>query len=127
MGIDISRKISVKSIVTPELKEELDKQMQDAEVQIKQNLTALNERLLQVADNEPVRMQIQNEMQKMSFQEKEIQKKKREIEALEFGQEFLQGQIEAKTEIELGDNLFEKLTRAEIVVNNGEIVEFRNL
>ena len=127
MGINISRKISVKSIVTPELKEELGKQMQDAEVQVKQNITALNERLLQVAQNEPVRMQIQNEIQKMSFQEKEIQRKKQEIESLEFGEEFMQGQIEAKTEIELGDNLFEKLTKAEIVVNNGEVVEFRNL
>ncbi|PLX18541.1 MAG: hypothetical protein C0601_04375 [Candidatus Muiribacterium halophilum] len=126
MGINISRKISVKSIVTPELKEELGKQMEDAEVQVKQNITALNERLLQV-NNEPLRAQIQNEIQKMNFQEKEIQRKKQEIESLEFGQEFLQGQLEAKTEIELGDNLFEKLTKAEIVVNNGEVIEFRNL
>jgi hypothetical protein len=27
----------------------------------------------------------------------------------------------------LGDNLFEKLGKAEILVNNGEIVEFRNV
>ncbi|MGM0608633.1 MAG: YlqD family protein [Candidatus Muiribacteriota bacterium] len=127
MSVVINRKISVKSIVTPELKEELGKQIKDAEKQLNTTMNSLNERVKQVGDNQNLISQIQGEMHKVKIQLSEMNKKKSEIESLDFGKEFYQGNLESPIEVALGDNLFQKISNGEIIVNNGEVVEFRNL
>lgn len=126
MSIKVTRKIIVRSLVTPELKEEIGKQVEDAEINLNSNLSLLNERL---ADSryKHVQGQIQSEIGRLNVQLGELARKKEEITKLEFGQEFYQGTIDSPVEVELGDNLFEKISKAEIIVNNGEVVEFRNL
>jgi predicted solute-binding protein len=126
MGITINRKIVVKSIVTPELKEELIKQIDNSELQLRNQVDFLEKRLKEIkAEN--VKRDIKNEINKLNFQFQELERKRKEIESLKMGQEFYQGTVESPVEVELGDNLFEKLGKAEILVNNGEIVEFRNV
>ena len=61
MSIKVTRKIIVRSLVTPELKEEIGKQVEDAEINLNSNLSLLNERL---ADSryKHVQGQIQSEV-----------------------------------------------------------------
>ncbi|MFA5478628.1 MAG: YlqD family protein [Candidatus Muiribacteriota bacterium] len=127
MSVTINRKITVKSIVTPELKDELGKQIDDAKMQINTNISALNERLVRAGSNKGIASQIENEISRLNTQLAEVEKKSEEISKLQFGGEFYQGNLESPIEINLGDNLFEKITRGEIVVNNGEVIEFRNI
>lgn len=126
MPVSINRKIIVRSIVTPELKEEIGKQIEETETGLRNNLSLLNERL---ADKryQHVVGQIQSEIGRINSQLGELSRKREEITKLEFGQEFYQGTVDSPVDIELGDNLFEKISRAEIIVNNGEVVEFRNI
>ncbi|MCK9223659.1 MAG: YlqD family protein [Candidatus Muirbacterium halophilum] len=126
MSIKVTRKIVVKSLVTPELKEEIGKQVEDAEVNLNNNISLLNERLLDERYKH-LEGQIHSEIGRLNVQLGELAKKKEEMTKLEFGQEFYQGTIDSPVDIELGDNLFEKISRAEIIVNNGEVTEFRNI
>lgn len=126
MSIEVNRKIVVKSIVTPELKEEINGQINNAENGLKNNLSILNEKLTDKKNAQFVG-QIQNEIVRLNQQLQELSRKRNEIETLDFGQEFYQGTIDSPVSVDLGDNLFEKISKAEILVNNGEVVEFRNI
>ncbi|MFW5782444.1 MAG: YlqD family protein [Candidatus Muiribacteriaceae bacterium] len=126
MGLSINRKVVVRSIVTPELLEELGKQISEGRQNLGNSINILNEKMTSTKDI-TVQSQIRNEVNRLSMQLQEIDRKAAEIERLEMGEEFYQGTVEAPVEIELGDNLFEKMSKSEIIVNNGEVVEFRNL
>jgi len=49
----------------------------------------------------------------------------REVEKLEIGNEYRRGEIEGLVEINIGDNLYQKLAGTEVIVKDGIIIEIR--
>ncbi len=47
------------------------------------------------------------------------------MEGLQLNSEYPQGTVESFTEVRVGDNLFQKLGRTEIVVKDGIVIEVR--
>jgi|WetSurMetagenome_2_1015567.scaffolds.fasta_scaffold626932_2 hypothetical protein len=73
------------------------------------------------------RQQIEAEKRKMEAVRNDLQQRKREIDVLEIGSEYPRGAIEGTVEVTVGDNLFEKLAGAQIVVKDGLIQEIRTV
>jgi len=49
----------------------------------------------------------------------------REVEKLEIGNEYRRGEIEGLVDINIGDNLYQKLAGTEVIVKDGIIIEIR--
>jgi len=134
-SINVIRKVAIKSIVTDELKRQLDLQIKNAIKNTKNTLKVLkNEKNTfekQFKDTKDVAQQqtmlkIQSEIAKSQQYLNELGIKEKEYKALKNGQEFVQGFIDSPVDLKLGDSFFEKLSKTEIVLHDGEIVEIRN-
>lgn len=135
-GITIIRKVNIRSIVTEALKEELQAQVEhalkDLDVRV-QALEKAKEAALSAADNDsgqngdPRLMEgIKTELMRIESRRREILHKQKEYQALKLGDRFLQGTLDSLVDVNLGDILPDMLGNAEIVVNDGEIIEITN-
>ncbi len=137
----LKRPITVKVIVTPLWKEEVQQQLQgqitelDGQIQTldMQGQKAIAE--LQQGSIVPLtpeaQAQIRNIENQVSQKKRELLDKKnqalqqmQQIQTLELDQEIVQGQMESLFRLEKGDNIVEKL-RVEIVVRDGIVQEIR--
>jgi len=73
------------------------------------------------------RQQIEAEKQRLAAIKHELQDRRREIEALEIGEEYPRGNIEGFIDVKVGDNLFAKLAGYQLVVKDGSVVQIREL
>jgi hypothetical protein len=55
----------------------------------------------------------------------ELQARLREAQDLQLNTEFTQGTIEGTVDVSVGDNLFDKISRTEIIVKDGIVLEIR--
>jgi hypothetical protein len=72
-----------------------------------------------------LRAQLEMERQRQEATRMELQARLREAQALQLNTEFTQGTIEGLVEIGVGDNLFDKISRTEVVVKDGIVLEIR--
>ena len=72
-----------------------------------------------------VRQQLEVERARQEAAKVELTARLREAQELKVNDEFTQGTIEGVTELAVGDNLFDKISRAEIVVKDGIVMEIR--
>ena len=72
-----------------------------------------------------IRAQLEMERQRQEATRMEIQARLREAEDLQLNTEFIQGTIEGTVDVSVGDNLFDKISRTEIVVKDGIVLEIR--
>src|SRR5437870_6498595 len=123
----LNRQIVLKAIVTPRLKEELiaevreamdrvnetqdQLEMQSRRVMLELQRTDLNRAMA-------FRQQLDVEKRKQEDVKKDLQERLTEYEALEMDSEFVRGVLEGSVEIQAGDNLVQKLGRAEIIVKD---------
>jgi hypothetical protein len=133
MGITISRPVVIKAIVTEGFKRTY---MQDLEEALRR-VEALEQQLdsqIRRAELErsitpqvrALRQQLEIERARQEAARAELQVRLREAQQLELNTEFAQGTVESLVEVNVGDNLFTKLGRAEIVVKDGIVVEIRD-
>jgi hypothetical protein len=133
MGITISRPVVIKAIVTEGFKRTY---MQDLEEALRR-VEALEQQLdsqIRRAELErsitpqvrALRQQLEMERARQEAARAELQVRLREAQQLELNTEFAQGTVESLVEVNVGDNLFTKLGRAEIVVKDGIVVEIRD-
>ncbi len=131
----VKRKITLKAIVTEEYKRRLIAQLEQALQKVELSLQQLEfqgRRYLTGMENaDPART--------AAFREKlEVQKKRQErvrdslsdrlavVRALEIGVEHTHAMLDGFAEVNVGDNLAEKLEAAELVMKDDVVVEIRN-
>ncbi|MDJ0681673.1 MAG: YlqD family protein [Xenococcaceae cyanobacterium MO_167.B52] len=137
----LKRPITVKAIVTSRWKEEvqqqlqgqisqLDKQMQQLEMQGKRTVEEIQKQTKNAA-NPQVTKQIENIKSQVNQKNSEILNKKnqllqqlQQVQLLELDKEVVQAQMESFFRVEKGDNLVKKLN-VEIVIRDGVIEDIR--
>jgi len=132
MGVTVTRPVLIKAVVTESFKRLYVQDLEDA---IKRADTILEQITTQIrrselerqvsAQSRAIRQQLEVEHARQEAAKAELQMRLREAEALQLSTEFTQGTVESLVEVSIGDNLFNKLGRAEILVKDGIILEIR--
>jgi hypothetical protein len=131
----LRRQVVFKAIVTEQLKETLIAEVREAmdEVDEAQNeLDRQSRRVmleLQRTDlNRAMafRQQLDLEKRKQDDVKKDLQDRLAEYQSLELNTEFVRGVLEGIVDLQVGENLVDKLTHAEVVVKDDIVQEFRN-
>jgi hypothetical protein len=134
-GMILNRQVVLKAVVTPQLKESLIAEVQEAiarvnetqdqlEVQSRRVMLELQRTDLNRAM--AFRQQLDAEKRKHTDLKEELDERMKEYQALEMGTEFVRGVLEGTVEVSQGDNLREKLGQAEILTEDDLIKEIRD-
>lgn len=132
MGITLVRPVVVKAIVTESFKRqylsELEDMIRRLDAVIGQIDTQIRRAELErqiTPQSRAIRQQLELERSRQEAARAELSARVREAEALELHSEFSQGTVESLVEVNIGDNFFSRLTRTEIVVKDGVVIEIR--
>lgn len=132
MGLTVTRPVLIKAVVTESFKrlyvQDLEDAIKRADVILEQITTQIRRSELerQVSpQSRVIRQQLEVEHTRQEAARAELQMRLREAESLQLNMEFTQGTVESLVEVNIGDNLFNKLGRAEILVKDGIILEIR--
>ncbi len=132
MGLTITRPVVIKTIVTEAFKrlyvQELEEAIKRVEALEQQLDTQIRRSELerQVSPQaRAIRQQLELERARQEATRAELAMRLREAQQLELNSEFPQGTIEGVVEVKVGDNLFNKIGRTEIVVKDGIVMEIR--
>lgn len=134
MGITVKRPVTVKAIVTEEFRaglirelesaaDQIAMQMQQMEFQSKRYLMDLQKRDLSKAMS--TRRQFEEEKEKQEGTRREILDQIEQVKRLPLESEFVQGTLDSMVELEVGDNVAEKLGGVELVIRDNILVEIR--
>lgn len=137
----LKRPVTVKVIVTPRWKEEMQQQLQaqisqlDGQVQQlelqgqraiaeiqKQSITPLQPQVLQQIDN--IQIQVNQQKSEMLEQKNQMLQQMQQVQLFDLDQEVAQAQMESFFRVEIGDNLVQKLN-VEVVLRDGVVEEIR--
>lgn len=132
MGLTVTRPVVIKTIVTEGFKRLYTQDLEDA---IKRVDTIVQQLDTQIRRSElerqvspqarAIRQQLELERARQEATRAELSMRLREAQDLELNSEFTQGTVESQVEVKVGDNLFTKLGRTELVVKDGIIMEIR--
>ena len=132
--ITLKLSVTVKAKVTETLKAELVEEVNSALAAVDQDLQQFDfhtrRMMAEQAQKDAqalvgLREQIDAERAKMEQANENFNDRLQAAEKLELGSEILRGQMEQLVTVKVGDDL-EKLTRSEIVVEDGKIIAFRS-
>lgn len=130
----LKQSVLVKAIITEEFRTELLSKLRGAIAEIDlsvQQLENQGQRYLLGIDRSniqqmmAVRQEIEEEKKKQELLKSQLNEKIKEVEGLSLGVEYPQGNLEGFVEVTLGDDLTAKITRQEIVIRDGIIIEIR--
>jgi hypothetical protein len=135
-SISLKRQVAVKAIVTETFKKnasaelqenlkQLDLAMQQLEFQGKKALSELEKQKPSPQQIENLKMQIEQERQRLLANKQELLQRLNQIAQLEMNSEFLQGVVDNYVEVKIGDNLYEKMSNTEVILKDGIVVEIR--
>ena len=132
MGLTVSRPVVIKAIVTESFKrlyiqdlEDAIKRVEAIEQQVDTQIRRTELERQISPQSRAVRQQLELERARQDATRAELMMRLRDAQQLELNSEFTQGTVESLVEVSVGDNLFSKLGRAEIVVKDGIILEIR--
>jgi predicted TIM-barrel fold metal-dependent hydrolase len=132
MALTIARPVVIKAIVTESFKRLYTQELQTAITRTDELVGQIDTQIRRTElerqitpQSRGIRQQLDVERARQEATRAELQARLREVEALELNSEFPQGTVESFTEVNVGDNLFQKLGRTEIVVKDGIIIELR--
>lgn len=132
--MQIKRPVTVLAIVTEQFKQQLIQELEEGIRQVDAGIEALDSQArryllqLQTADMAQAgafRRQVDAEKAKQEGTKAELQARLEESQKLELNSEFPRGTLESYVDLKVGDNLLDRLGRAEIVVKDDVIVEVR--
>jgi hypothetical protein len=134
VGLSVRRSISILAIVTEKFREEFKAELQEAitttqhridqmDFQSRRFLADLQATDLTQAMN--ARRQIEAEKRRHEALKQELSQQLSEADTLELGSEFPRGTIEGNVELEVGDDLMQKVAGASLVVKDGVVIEIR--
>jgi len=135
-SISIKRQVTVKAIVTEVFKnnasveiqqqlQQLDMNMQQLEFQAKRAVSDLEKQNPAPGQMESLKLQIDEERQRLLVGKNELLQRMNMISQLELNTEFPQGMLDNYVTINIGDNLYEKLSSTEVILKDGVVVEIR--
>jgi hypothetical protein len=133
-SITVKRSIGVQVIVTEQFKDELRQELQEAAEETQRRIDRMEfhgRRVLadlqgaDITQAMAARKQIEAEKQRHETLKQDLERQIQEAEKLEIDSEYPRGTIEGTVELNEGDNLFDKLGNAQIVVKDGIILEVR--
>ncbi len=132
MAITVARPVVIKAIVTESFKRLYTQELQSAIARVEELTNQLDAQIRrselerQISpQSRAIRQQLELERARQESARLELQARLGEAEGLALHSEFPQGTIDSFTEVKIGDNLFQKIGRTEIVVKDGIIVEVR--
>jgi len=132
MGITVSRPVVIKAVVTESFKRLYIQDLEDAikrvDAVVQQIDTQIRRAELerQVSpQSRAVRQQLELERARQEATKAELSMRLREAQELALNSEFPQGTMESLVEVSVGDNLFDKIGRTELVVKDGIVLEIR--
>ena len=134
--MQVKRPVTVIAIVTEPFKQQLLTEIEESIKQVDTNIQALDSQarryLFQLQSADPAqtnafRRQVDAEKAKQEGVRTELQGRLQEAQQIEIGSEFPRGTLESYVEINVGDNLVERLGRAEIIVKDDLVTEFRGI
>lgn len=135
-SISIKRQVTVKAIVTETFKanagteiqqqlQQLDGNMQQLEFQAKRAVTDLEKQNPAPGQLDNLKFQIDEERQRLLMAKNELLQRMNVISQLELNSEFAQGMLDNYVAVNIGDNLYEKLSNTEVILKDGVVVEIR--
>jgi hypothetical protein len=133
-SLTIKRPVQVTVIVTEEFKQELAEELQEAadntqrrieqmEFQGRRALADVQRTDLNQAM--ALRQQLEAEKKKYEALKKEMLDRLEEVKGLQLDSEYPRGTLEGVVEVKAGDNLFDKLSKAQVVIKDGVVQEIR--
>lgn len=134
MGVLIEREVIWRSIVTDQLKDELQAELDQAAVQVDQRIEQIDEQSksyiqgLQRQDLQQamqLRKRIDAEKKRHQELKDQILERKEQVGVLDNGSEVVRGTLDSFVELEEGDNMRVAMGGTEIVTKDGVIVEIR--
>jgi len=132
--LTVRRSIAIFAIVTEQFREELKAELQEAITATQQRIDQMDFQSrrfladLQATDLTQAmnaRRQIEAEKRRHEALKQELNQQLVEADTLEMGSEFARGTIEGTVEINVGDDLMQKVTGAAMVVKDGAVVAIR--
>jgi len=132
-SITVQRPVLIKAIVTEAFKRLYIADLEDAIKRVDALVQQIDvqarrfelERQITPQQSRNLRAQLDLERQRQEAARMELQARLREAQDLQLNSEFTQGTIEGTVEVSVGDNLFDKISRTEIVVKDGIVLEIR--
>ena len=132
-SITVQRPVIIKAIVTEAFKRLYMADLEDAIKRVDAVVTQIDvqarrfelERQVTPQQSRNLRAQLELERQRQEATRMELEARLREAQQLQLNTEFTQGTIEGTVEVSVGDNLFDKISRTEIVVKDGIVLEIR--
>ena len=141
-SISIKRSIAIKAVVTPTWKEDAEKELSKAISNIDQQLSQLEQEGQQIVNNirsqsvnplDPrVQEQVEQVQQQVAAKRNEIEEQKRnllqqqiQVRELKMDEIVDQGQVDSFCDVNVGDNLIEKM-QVSITVKDGVIQSIDN-
>ncbi len=130
--ITLTRPVIIKAVVTEGFKrlyvqdlEDAIKRVDELVVQIETQARRLELERQVSSQTRALRQQLETERQRQELARAELGQRLREAQNLELGSEFAQGTIEGSVDVAVGDNLFNKIGRTEVIVKDGIVLEIR--
>ena len=131
-SIIVQRPIVIKAIVTEGFKrlyiadlEEAIKRVEGIVQQIDVQIRRFDLERQVTPQTRALRQQLELERARQEATRAELGARLREAQQLTLNEEFTQGTLEGTVEISVGDNLFDKISRTEIIIKDGIIMEIR--
>ncbi|MGQ9523658.1 MAG: YlqD family protein [Armatimonadota bacterium] len=128
----VKRDIVVTAIVTEKLKEQLRQEVQASLDRVDASQQELESRsrrfMLQLPSADmvsAVRQQVEAELRRHETLRRELRERQEEISALKLGDRITYTTLEGEVDVQVGDNLLDKISKAEIVIEDGVILEIK--
>jgi len=120
MPLRIKRTITIKAVVTEELKSQLGAELQSALAGVEADLARLDAQIRR--SEEPA--DVIAERRRRQGQKEQLLSRLKDLARLELGSEITQGTLEGEAEVRLGDD-WARLFAAEVVLRDGRVVALR--
>jgi hypothetical protein len=131
-SITVQRPVVIKTIVTESFKRLYVQDIEDAIKRVEAIMQQIDvqarrfdlERQV-TPQSRALRQQLELERARQEATRAELQARLKEAQELRLNDEFVQGTIEGLVEVSVGDNLFDKISRTELVMKDGIVLEIR--
>ncbi|MBC8232503.1 hypothetical protein H8E77_23385 [bacterium] len=132
MTLYVKRPVLIKNIVTENFKTQMIEEFNNAIKQIEIRLEQIEFRgkrmIADIGKKDQrkvsgLQKELNQEHERQGQLKEELEQKLAEIEKLQVGELFISGVYDSPVKIEVGDNIMEKLSQAEIIVQDGVVIQ----
>lgn len=120
-SIELRRPVSVKVIMTPAFRAQLEAEALDTIARVDRNLSIID------AQSAPLSPPQEAERERLRALKGQLEWRMREVEGVEDGAELPFRDFEGRVTISVGDDFLQKVAQAEVVLHDWKVVEIRGL